>query len=250
MSRLLHIVLCVLLSFRLVVADPASTFLRSSKSKSSSLGKSLLSAHLVRRGNFIAQGEWCPSGYALCCNSNRCAPIGHYCCSDIYYSCPYDTTCFGSSCCPNTAQTCNGKTCCDSGSSCCSDNTCCDSGSSCCNDNTCCEFGTFCCNDSSGGCCPTGSTCVPNTDMCSSGGGSGGSSATPTMTPPPPPSKPTGTTNNCSSVVIFNTVNTSSSVPISNSVTTFSGSIAIIFNGPSSSTLNLASSTVLSGGSA
>lgn len=95
-SRLLHILLCVLLSFQLAVADPAFTFLRSSKSESSSLAKSLLSTLLVRREKFIAQqGEWCPSGYCkdfthqalrntdptqvLCGNSNRCAPIGYYC---------------------------------------------------------------------------------------------------------------------------------------------------------------------------
>lgn len=79
-SRLLHILLCVLLSFQLAVADPAFTFLRSSKSESSSLAKSLLSTLLVRREKFIAQqGEWCPSGYLLCGNSNRCAPIGYYC---------------------------------------------------------------------------------------------------------------------------------------------------------------------------
>jgi hypothetical protein len=95
MSRLLHIMLCVLLSFRLAVADPASTFLRSSKS--SSLAKSPLSALLVRRGKLSArQGEWCPSGYGrgfahqvlrntdptpvLCDNSNlECALIGFYC---------------------------------------------------------------------------------------------------------------------------------------------------------------------------
>jgi hypothetical protein len=97
MSRLLHIALCVLLSFQLAVADPASTFLRSSKS-SSLATKSLLSALLVRRGKFIArQGiEWCPSGYCkeftrqvlrntdptpvLCGDgSDLCAPIGYYC---------------------------------------------------------------------------------------------------------------------------------------------------------------------------
>ncbi|KAG2751594.1 hypothetical protein P692DRAFT_20726754, partial [Suillus brevipes Sb2] len=93
MSRLLHIALCVLLSFQLAVADPASTFLRSSKS-SSLATKSLLSALLVRRGKFIArQGiEWCPSGYLLCGDgSDLCAPIGYYCCSDSNYSCPYGT---------------------------------------------------------------------------------------------------------------------------------------------------------------
>ncbi|KAG1765558.1 hypothetical protein EDD22DRAFT_401967 [Suillus occidentalis] len=141
MSHLLHIALCVLLSFQFAVADPASTFLRSSKS-SSLATKSLLSALLVRRGKFNPrQGyEWCPSGYVLCGgNSDECSPVGYYCCSDSSYSCPYGTNCLSYGCCPETAQTCNG-------------NTCCDTFSSCCNDNTCCDFGTFCCNDSSGGC--------------------------------------------------------------------------------------------------
>ncbi|KAG1781361.1 hypothetical protein EV702DRAFT_1042470 [Suillus placidus] len=153
----------------LAVADPASTVLRVSRhSKSSSLvlTKSVLSALLVRRGKFIARagGSGCPSGYRKEFMRQ---------CNDLY-NCPNDTTsskltdehynqCFGSECCPNTAQTCNG-------------NACCSSGSECCNDNSCCEPGLFCCNDTLGGCCPTGSTCIANSYQCSTGGSGGGSS--------------------------------------------------------------------------
>ncbi|KAG1740934.1 hypothetical protein EDB19DRAFT_750303 [Suillus lakei] len=222
MLRLLCIALSLFLSLQLAVADPTSTVLRVSRhSKSSSLAltKSLLSALLVRRGKFIARAgsDGCPSGYQQCTNyPDACAPTGSYCCNDLY-NCPNDTTCFGSECCPNTAQTCNG-------------NACCSSGSQCCNDDSCCEAGLFCCNDSIGGCCPTGSTCTANSNSCSSGGsggggGSGGTSVT--------------TVTSSKSTVLPGTTSTSSD--------------KITFNGPtttgSSSTHSITSSTVSSGGS-
>ncbi|KAG1740939.1 hypothetical protein EDB19DRAFT_2024816 [Suillus lakei] len=207
--------------------------------------KSLLSALLVRRGKFIARAgsDVCPVGYrknfthqvlrntdrapVQCTNyPNTCAPIGYYCCNDLY-SCPNDNFCFGSDeCCPNTAQTCNG-------------NACCSSGSQCCNNNSCCNSGTFCCNDSFGGCCPNGSTCIANTNTCSSGGSGGGSSVTTTTTTTP--SKSTvGTTFTSSSVITFN------------SPTITFDSPTITFNSPttnaSSSTHFFTSSTVSSGG--
>ncbi|KAG2336627.1 hypothetical protein BDR05DRAFT_953213 [Suillus weaverae] len=198
MLRLLCVVLSLFLSLQLAVADPASTVLRVSRhSKSSSLvlSKSVLSALLVRRGKFIAGDGGCPSGYRKEFTRQ---------CNDLY-NCPNDTTCFGSECCPNTAQTCNG-------------NACCSSGSECCNDNTCCESGLFCCNDSIGGCCPNGSTCIANSYQCSaggsgggsSGGGSGGSSAgggggtsVTTATPSKSTALP-GTTSASSGIITFN----------------------------------------------
>lgn len=228
MLRLLCIALSLFLFLQLAVADPAPTVLRISRhSKSSSLvlTKSVLSALLVRRGKFAARAgsDGCPSGYQQCTNyPDACAPTGSYCCNDLY-NCPNDTTCFGSECCPNTAQTCNG-------------NACCSSGSQCCNDDTCCESGLFCCNDSLGGCCPTGSTCIANSYQCSSGGSGGGSGSG---------SGSGGTT------VTTATLPKSTVLP----GTTSSSSGIITFNGPSTSTTgsssshSLTSSTVSSAGS-
>ncbi|KAG2751596.1 hypothetical protein P692DRAFT_20830849 [Suillus brevipes Sb2] len=99
MLRLLCIALSLFLSLQLAVADPASTVLRvsrHSKSPSQVLTKSVLSALLVRRGKFGARQGGCPSGYQQCTNyPDACAPIGSYCCNDLY-NCPNDTTCFGS----------------------------------------------------------------------------------------------------------------------------------------------------------
>ncbi|KIK39388.1 hypothetical protein CY34DRAFT_769608 [Suillus luteus UH-Slu-Lm8-n1] len=168
MLRLLCIALSLFLSLQLAVADPASTvdrISRHSKSSSQVLTKSVISALLVRRGKFGARAGdsgGCPSGYQQCANyPDACAPFGSYCCNDLY-NCPNDTTVRCSRCCPNTAQTCGG-------------NSCCDSGSSCCNDSSCCEPGLFCCNDSTGGCCPTGTTCIAETYQCYTGGSGGGS---------------------------------------------------------------------------
>ncbi|KAG2097725.1 uncharacterized protein F5147DRAFT_365927 [Suillus discolor] len=163
MLRLLCIALSLFLSLQLAVADPVSTVLRvprHSKSSSLVLTKSVLSALLVRRGKFTAR-QGCPSGYQQCTNyPDACAPVGSFCCNDVY-NCPDDTTCFESECCPNTAQTCNGHSCCNPGSECC-------------NDDSCCESGYSCCNDSTGGCCPTGTTCIAGSDQCSTGGPTGG----------------------------------------------------------------------------
>ncbi|KAG1810647.1 uncharacterized protein BJ212DRAFT_1377902 [Suillus subaureus] len=210
MLRLLCIVLSLFLSLQLAVADSASTVLRVSRhSKSSSLvlNKSLLSALLVRRGKFIARqgSSGCPSGYQQCTNyPDACAPTGSYCCNDLY-NCPDDTTVRAFACCPNTAQTCNG-------------NTCCTSGSECCNDNSCCESGYLCCNDSVGGCCPTGTTCIANSDQCSAGGSGGGSSG--------------GTTSSSSVIVTFNgptTTGSSSSHSLTSSTVSSAGSTSTGF---------------------
>ncbi|KAG2148225.1 uncharacterized protein EDB93DRAFT_383093 [Suillus bovinus] len=153
MLRLLCIALSLSLYLQLAVAD-ASTVLRVPrhfKSSSLVLTKSVLSALLVRQGKFAAR-QGCPGGYQQCTNyPDACAPIGNFCCNDSY-NCPDGTTCFDSECCPSTAQTCNGTTCCNPGSECCTDDSCCESGYSCCNDLT-------------GGCCPTGTTCIANSDQ-------------------------------------------------------------------------------------
>ncbi|KAG1882848.1 uncharacterized protein F5891DRAFT_1095279, partial [Suillus fuscotomentosus] len=193
MLHLLCIALSLFLSLQLAVADPASTVSRvprHSKSSSLVLTKSVLSALLVPRGKFTAR-QGCPSGYQQCTNyPDACAPTGSFCCSDSY-NCPDGTTCFESECCPSTAQTCNGNACCNPGSECCSDDTCCESGYS-------------CCNDSTGGCCPTGTTCIANSDQCSAGGSSSvGGSSVPTSITVTTPSKSTvlpGTTSSSSPV--------------------------------------------------
>ncbi|KAG1733868.1 uncharacterized protein EDB91DRAFT_624982 [Suillus paluster] len=218
MLRLLYITLSLLLCLQLAVADPASTVLRISRhSKTSSIvTKSVLSALLVRRGRFTARAgsDGCASGYQQCTNyPDTCAPVGNNCCNDLY-SCPSDSFCFDSGCCPNDAQTCNGSSCCDPDS--------------------------VCCNDSTGGCCPNGSTCIANSNECStegssgggSGGGSGGSSVTTATATATATSKSTST-------VLHGTTSTSSSAISSNSPTTTT----------SSSTHSVASSTVSSGGS-
>lgn len=223
MLRLLCIALSLFLSLQLAVADPAPTVLRVSRhSKTSALvTKSVLSALLVRRGKYLARASngVCPSGYQQCTNyPDSCAPTGNYCCNDLY-NCPNDSTCFDSECCPNTAQTCNG-------------NACCSAKSECCNDESCCEPGLFCCNDSIGGCCPTGSTCIANTDQCSTDGGSGsggsggGSGGTTVTTATPSKSTaPLGTTSS-NNVITFNGPTTTGSSSTHSSTVSSGGSTA------------------------